>query len=333
MLRGVSAGEVVLGVDIGTTSTKAVAYDAGRPRRATARPATRSTSRPRRRRQDPEAVLEAAVRPGACRGRRHDGRAVAALSFSSAMHACRRWTPRRPADPLLTWADSRAADRPTAARRERPGAAPADRHADAPDGAADQADLVPRAASRTFAAVALGRHQGVRAARSPARWSSTTRCASGTGLLDLAALAGTPRRWRIAGIGADQLRRLVPTAGARAEPGGGRATGLAAGPRSSPGAATGRWPTSVSARCTPASRPARSAPAARCGSRSSGRGRPAGGVFCYALTDSGGWSAARSTTAASCCDWAGDALAPDLGDEPARRSLDSPPPCRRAPAG
>ena len=102
--------DVVLGVDIGTTATKVIAYDVTGAARASA-----STDYPLRQPepgaavQDPHEVL-AAVR-GSVRAvaRQLDGVRVAGLSFSAAMHSLLGLDAGGgPLTPLLTWADTRA---------------------------------------------------------------------------------------------------------------------------------------------------------------------------------------------------------------------------------
>ena len=120
----------------------------------------------------------------------------------------------------------------------------------------------------TFAAVR--RWAGIKElvlARLTGAWAVDHSVASGTGLLDLRALDWDREALAIAGIDAEPLSPLVPdhasaSRSARRRP---PSSGSRPGCRSSSAPATGRWPTSASARCTPASPPARSARAARCG--------------------------------------------------------------------
>src|SRR4051794_24511138 len=102
--------DLVIGVDIGTTATKVIAYDASGATRASA-----STDYPLRQPepgaavQDPHEVA-AAVR-GAVRAvvRRLDGAPVAGISFSAAMHSLLGLDAGgNPLTPLITWADTRA---------------------------------------------------------------------------------------------------------------------------------------------------------------------------------------------------------------------------------
>ena len=119
--------------------------------------------------QDPALILDAvleSVRDGGGRAGRAGGRAVVQLGDA---HADRRWTAdAQPAHPVadLGRLPVQRAGRAAAGGRRRAGPAPADRHAGAPDGAAAQAGLVPRAAAgavRASRATWAG-HQGLRAA-------------------------------------------------------------------------------------------------------------------------------------------------------------------------
>ena len=212
------------------------------------------------------------------------------MSISTAMHALVGARPRRPRDHAGRDLGRHA--------RGRPGRAPAlgaprpprpHRHAGAPDGAAAEAHVVPRARA--------GDVRGGRAAGAGSRSSSSQRltgtwaidhsCASGTGLHGTA----RPRLGRRGARAGGGRRRAARAARARdraprADPRGGRGdAGSPPGCRSSPAAATGRSRTSASARSAPASRRARSGRAARCGSSSSAPWS----------TRAGGSSATRST--------------------------------------
>lgn len=115
--------EVVLGVDVGTTSTKAVAFavDTAEALASASAGYPLLTPSPDRAEQDPDAVRTAALQALAEVARRSDeaGLRVVALSFSAAMHSLLGVDGEgRPMTALLTWADSRAEDQ---ARRLRTG--------------------------------------------------------------------------------------------------------------------------------------------------------------------------------------------------------------------
>jgi gluconokinase len=100
--------DVIVGVDIGTTSTKSVAYDPGGQVRASA-----SQGYPLREphhgyaEQDPEEIFAAVV--ATLRAVVDEAWPVAGLSFSTAMHSLVGLDPDgAPLTPSITWADSRA---------------------------------------------------------------------------------------------------------------------------------------------------------------------------------------------------------------------------------
>jgi gluconokinase len=105
-------GPVVIGVDVGTTATKAVAFAAGSTSPYGSGEAGYALSEPEPGAavQDPEAMWDAvgdAVREAVAA--LPAGTEVAALSFSSAMHGLLPLDERGdPLGPLLTWADTRA---------------------------------------------------------------------------------------------------------------------------------------------------------------------------------------------------------------------------------
>src|SRR5437660_1463293 len=112
--------DLVVGVDIGTTSTKAVAFDAdGTMYGHGERGYPLEEPAPGQAVQDPERVIEAvlAAAPEACPADGH----VAGVAFSSAMHSLVGLdADDRPLTPLLTWADSRAAEQAERLHAERP---------------------------------------------------------------------------------------------------------------------------------------------------------------------------------------------------------------------
>ncbi|MCA1687664.1 MAG: gluconokinase, partial [Actinobacteria bacterium] len=104
----------VVGVDIGTTSTKAVAYD--RDGRILAREAEEYPLRsplPGRAEQDPQEIFEAVLGcvSRAARTVKDGGARVACVSFSAAMHSLMALDEDgRPLTPSLTYADGRASE-------------------------------------------------------------------------------------------------------------------------------------------------------------------------------------------------------------------------------
>src|SRR6266545_5041777 len=114
----------VLGVDIGTTSAKAVAFDAtGRELGNGEASYPLLEPEPGQAVQDPGAVIDGtltAIRAGAAAAREL-GVDIAALSFSSAMHSLVALDgDGRPLTPLVTWADMRSAEQAGRLRAEHP---------------------------------------------------------------------------------------------------------------------------------------------------------------------------------------------------------------------
>jgi len=213
------APDLVLGVDIGTTATKAVAFAApdgaahghGEALHRLDEPEPGAAV------QDPEALWEAvgdAVRDAVAG---LDPARVAVLAFSSAMHGLLALDAGGdPVGPLLTWADSRAAD---VARelRGREGALALHRRTGTP--VHPMSPLVKlawlRRARPSLHAAAFtwgGVKEFVLVRATGARVADTS-VASGTGLLDVGAGTWDPEALAIAGITADALGTPVaPTA-------------------------------------------------------------------------------------------------------------------------
>ena len=101
--------EIVIGVDMGTTSTKSVAYDvAGRVAASHSVGYPLHEPRPGYAEQDPDAILAAVVQTIASVALQCDSQ-VRALSFSSAMHSLIGLDrDGNPLTPVVTWADQRA---------------------------------------------------------------------------------------------------------------------------------------------------------------------------------------------------------------------------------
>ena len=100
---------IVIGVDMGTTSTKSVAYDvSGRVAASHAVGYPLREPKPGYAEQDPDAILAAVAQTVASVALQCDGR-IRALSFSSAMHTLIGLDQdREPLTPVITWADQRA---------------------------------------------------------------------------------------------------------------------------------------------------------------------------------------------------------------------------------
>lgn len=209
-----SSRTVILGLDVGTTGTKVVAFGLDAPwREVTIREYALLEPEPGYQTQDPAAVLAAVMEAlEACVAACGDAEVVG-LSLSSAMHGLIGLDEdRRPRTPLMTWADARASDE---ARTLRP------------------TELGRRLHQRTGTPIHpmspltkllwITRHEPELAAE--VRWwlgmkdfvllaltgvlVTERSSASGTGLLDLASGDWYPDALALAGITADQLPELA----------------------------------------------------------------------------------------------------------------------------
>ena len=307
----------VLGVDIGTTSAKAVAFDAdgatlgdGEAGYPLLEP------EPGQAVQDPEAVLEGvgeAVR-AAVAGTRGE---IAGVAFSSAMHGLLALdADERPLTPLVTWADRRAAeqaDRLRAEHFELHGATGTPLHPMAP-----LAKLCWFAEREPETFAAAHRWVGLKElllARWAGDWVIDHSCASGTGLFDLNRLDWHESALAVAGVRREQLSRPVPAT--HALPLGAEAAGrLGLAPGTPLVAGGGDGP--LANLGLGAVRPG----VAACSIGTSGALRVVvehpvtdalGRVFCYALTP-GHWVIGGAiNNGGVVLEWAGEALAPDLG--------------------
>lgn len=313
---------VVIGVDVGTSATKAVAFDAqgaahgsGEAGYPLLEPAPGSAV------QDPLAVLEAALSAlGAALPR---GRAVAALCFSGAMHSLIGiGADDEPITELLTWADSRAVAQAQRLRREHPDLH--ERTGTPVHPMAPLAKLVWFRECRPELFARVRRWVGIKELivhRLTGEWVIDSSCASGTGLLSLARLEWDAEALALAGIGADQLSHVVPateTLALRGEVAGlARGTALVVGAGDGPLANLG----------VGAVRPG----VAACSIGTSGALRmivgeaavdPARQLFCYALTPGRWLIGGAISNGGSVLEWARSALAPELGTGSEARLLE-----------
>jgi gluconokinase len=339
MLPGVtpSAAQVVLGLDIGTTSTKAVAFapdgsaygdaGAGYPLREPALG---------RAEQDPEEVVDAAVRAlrDAAAAARDRGAEIAGVAISAAMHALVGVDgDGRAITPVVTWADTRAADEAERLRTEHP-----DLHGRTGTPAHPMAPLPKLMWFRahepdTFAAVARwGGLKELVLERLAGEWAVDHSCASGTGLMNLEDLDWDDEALDVAGVDADRLGRLVPTTERFSlGPDAATETGLDAGLPVVAGGGDGPLANLGVGAVHPG--------VAACSIGTSGALRliverpvvdPQRRVFCYALTP-GRWVVGGAiNNGGVVLQWAGDALAPDLGDDAAKALVEA---AAKAPAG
>jgi gluconokinase len=333
-----SPGPVVVGVDIGTTSTKAVAYDTtGRALGSHGAGYPLEEPEPGYAVQDPARILQA-VREAIGQTVAEVGKpaAVAGLSFSAAMHSLIALDEAgQPLTPSITWADTRASAQ--AERLREGGGLPLHRRTGTP--------LHPMS---PLPKLVWFREQDPEVFARARRWVGIKEyvlealcgqavvdhsVASATGLLELATLHWDAEALSVAGITAEQLSPLVPTTHVlpRLTASAADALGL---PVSTPvvvGASDGP----LANLGVGAVRPG----VAACSIGTSGAMRVAvekpavdalGRVFCYALTEDRWVVGGAINNGGVVLQWAGDALAPDLGADPEEALLDA---AARAPAG
>jgi gluconokinase len=328
---------VVLGVDIGTTSAKAVAFDAhGRAWGAGEVGYPLLEPEHGWAVQDPSEVVEATLRAtqGAVKATLQRGGELAGIAFSGAMHSLVALDDGgRPLTPLVTWADTRATAQAERLRREHPRL-----HARTGTPPHPMAPLPKLMWFRerepdTFAAAQ--RWCGIKelvVERLTGAWAVDHSVASGTGLLNLERLDWEPEALAVAGLDPDRLSPLVTVSHVLALTGAAArrlevdpATPVVVGAGDGPLANVG----------VGAVRPG----VAACSIGTSGALRlvverpavdPHGHLFCYALTP-GRWVVGGATNSGGVVlQWAGEALAPDLGPHPTRELLRL---AAKAPAG
>jgi gluconokinase len=209
-------GDVVLGLDVGTTSAKATAFDAGGT--AAGHAAITYPQFPPGE-QDPDVVVDAAMRVLRDAG-------PGAVGISTAMHGLVALDAYdRPLTPLLTWADTRAVEQAQRLRSEHPELH--DRTGTPLHPMSPLAKLVWFRERQPDVFAAARRWVGLKELilhRLTGRWLVDWSVASGTGLLELATLDWCPDALELAGIEREQLADLVaPTdvVGERIVAGGG----------------------------------------------------------------------------------------------------------------
>ena len=312
---------VIVGVDIGMTSTKSVAFDAkGRAG------ASHSVGYPLHEpvtgyaEQDPDEILDAVlttVREVAAAA----GGLIAGLSFSTAMHSLVGLDAGgSPLTPSVTWADTRAGQQAERIRASTAGL-PLHRRTGTPvHPMAPLPKLVwfheqePKLCERVAQWVGIKDYVLLRMCEALVVDIST---ASATGLLDLSRMAWDPEALQLASITAEQLPELVPTTAVL--PRLTRETAEAVGLPTNTPVVVGAGDGPLANLGLGAVRPGMAA----CSIGTSGALRamvdhpavdPLGGVFCYALTE-GHWVVGGAiNNGGIVLDWAGTALAPDLPD-------------------
>ena len=202
----------VVGLDIGTTSAKAVAFDADGTAHATADAEyPLHEPHPGWAVQDPLEVTGAAER--VLREALAGTPDAAGVGISSAMHSLVGLdADGEPVTDLITWADTRATEEAERLRAEHPGL-----HARTGTPLHPMAPLAKLAwfqAHDPETAGRVARWCGIKELmlqRLTGRWVMDHSIGSGTGLMDVHALAWDPEALALAGVRAEQLPRLVPT--------------------------------------------------------------------------------------------------------------------------
>ena len=311
---------VVIGVDLGTTSTKAVAYDTRGEALATAAHGyPLDEPHPGWAEQDPALILAAVLASVRDVVSQVDGREVAGLSFSSAMHTLIGLDgDGAPLTPSLSWADSRAAAQAERLRAASGGLALHRRTGTPVHPMAPLPKLVwfREQQPKLFEQVAfwVGIKDYVLSRMCEALVTDHS-MASGTGLMDIHTLRWDAEALQLAAISAEQLPELVPTthvlSGLSVDVGLPAGTPVVVGAGDGPLANLGLGAVdpgvaAVSIGTSGAMRVMVEHPGVD----------PLGGVFCYALTEDRWAVGGAINNGGIVLDWAGTALAPDIGTDP-----------------
>jgi gluconokinase len=322
------AARVVIGVDIGTTSTKSVAFDtAGNELGSSSIGYELNEPAPGRVEQDPDQIVDAVL--GTIR-QVADGLSVpvAALSFSSAMHSLIGLDPDgRPLTPSITWADSRASVQAERVRASAGGLALHRRTGSPVHPMAPLSKLIWFREQEPKLCEQIGHWVGIKdyvLLRLCDALVTDHSLASGSGLCDIHKLAWDPEALQLAGITIEQLPELVRTT--TVLPGltafAAKSTGLPADTPVVVGAGDGPLANLGLGAVAPG--------VAACSIGTSGALRvmvehPAvdqlGGVFCYALTEDRWVVGGAINNGGVVLQWTGEALAPDLGEAPEEELL------------
>ena len=247
--------EVIIGLDVGTTATKAVAFELGTDWRYTAlREYPLTAPQPGWQVQDPRAISTAVVEALAeCVAAVGDA-PVIAVAVSTAMHALVALDDQRePLTSMITWADSRSAD--SRARGLRASQLATDLYRTSgtpihPYDTADQDHVVLTSGTSVHRTGALvGGVKDFVLSTLVGEVTTELSSASGTAMLDTATRDWNPLAIELAGISRNQLPPILPTtatlglsADVAAE------VGLPAACRWSSARVTGRWATSARGR-------------------------------------------------------------------------------------
>ncbi len=316
--------DLTVGMDIGTTSAKAIAFDArGNAYGSHSVGYPLHERNPGEAEQDPLEVIQAALQCASQAVQASGPHRIAGVALSTAMHSLVAVEDNaRPLTPLLTWADSRAVEQAERLRREHLGLharTGTPLHPMSP-----LAKLLWFRENRAELFAAARRWVGIKELlihRLTGEWAIDASCASGTGLMSLQDLAWDEEALGLAGIEEDQLCPIVPTTEllelTTDELGLPTGAPVVAGAGDGPLANLGLG----------AVRPG----VAACSIGTSGALRlmaerpgidPDGRLFCYALTP-GRWALGGAiNNGGSVLGWTGSALAPDLGPDAEDRLLE-----------
>jgi gluconokinase len=321
MVCGVSGAATVIGIDIGTTSAKAAAFDAdGTETGATEVGYPLLSPHPGWAVQEPAVVVDAVLDAtrGALAQARAAGRPVAGLALSSAMHSLVGVAADgAPLTDLVTWADQRAAAQAERLRAQRP-----QLHGQTGTPLHPMSPLVKLVWFREQEPELFGRVArwcGIKELvvhRLTGAWVTDLSVASATGLLDLQRRDWHAEALEVAGLDRGQLCELAPTKHTMAVTPAGAdllacdgalplVLGAADGPLANlgvgavrPGVAACSIGTSGALRLM-VERPV-----------ADERGR----IFCYMLSEDRWVVGGSINNGGAVLQWAGEALAPDLHD-------------------
>lgn len=321
---------VVIGLDLGTTSTKAVAFTPeGRQVAVSSVGYDLETPHPGHAVQDPEAILRAAYAATAEVVAEVGVDRVAGVSFSSAMHSLLGLDAEyRPLTPVITWGDTRAAGQADRLRA-RVGGLELHRRTGTP-----LHPMSPLPKLVWFREIEPKLHESVALWCGIKDWVLVRMCGalvidhslgSATGLMDIHTLEWDAEALALAGISAEQLPELVPTRHVLTTltDEAVAATGLPAATPVVVGAGDGPLANLGVGAVEPG--------VAACSIGTSGALRvvvdrpavdPQGGVFCYALTEDRWVVGGAINNGGATLDWVRGIVAPEIGEGEEARVLE-----------
>lgn len=217
-----TSGKIILAVDIGTTSTKALAVDAstGRIRGRESGGYSLDTPQPGYAEQDPEAMLGAVVdsMSAVMRGGGWRAEDVLCVSFSSANHSLIAMDSDGQAlTPVITWADLRATQQAQRLKRDGSGLANYLRTGTPIHPMSPLVKLIwmreERPALFAESRYFIGIKEYILQRLFGGEYVTEHSMASATGMFNLVSKRWDPEALRLAGVREEQLPRLEPTTG------------------------------------------------------------------------------------------------------------------------